>query len=613
MKIGVLSLLVTVPFTLAWSPTDSYAPGVVDCPSNGTLVRSSSGLSSKEKAWVAKRHNVTDIAMLDYFSRANLTDFDYETFLSNVSLNIGMSFSGGGLRAMLCGAGQFSALDNRTTNSTTSGLGGIVQASTYITGLSGGNWFVGTLVMNNWTSVQEILEPDSGIWNLEHQLYNPGGLNVIKTAAFWDQISDDIDDKRDAGFNVSLTDPWGRMLAQHFFDMSVEETAAYTWSTIQEMDAFTNYDMPFPIMVADGRSPDTTIINLNSTVFEISPFELGTWDPSLEAFTNVKYLGTNVTKGESVNGSCIAGFDNAGFILGTSSTLFNQFILQINSTSLSGSLYDLAVNFLSDLGENYDDIAIYAPNPFTDFNDLSKITSADFLSLVDGGEDGQNVPLYPLLQEERDVDLIFAFDNSADTDYYWPNGTSLVSTYERQFGTQGNKTSFPYVPDVKSFLNLNMTARPAFFGCNASNLTDLSHTPPLVIYIANRPFSYPSNVSTFTLKYEEDDKRSMIQNGYEVASRYNLTLDSEWPACVACAIIRREQERRGDEQSDQCKKCFTQYCWSGNYDESGVEMNFTETGMTNGSSTVAAGIRLQPFSTAAFLAWGLFFAFFLFV
>ena len=33
----------------------------------------------------------------------------------------------------------------------------------------------------------------------------------------------------------------------------------------------------------------------------------------------------------------------------------------------------------------------------------------------------------------------------------------------------------------------------------------------------------------------------------------NLTLDNEWKACVGCAIIRRQQERQGLEQSDQCK------------------------------------------------------------
>ena len=55
----------------------------------------------------------------------------------------------------------------------------------------------------------------------------------------------------------------------------------------------------------------------------------------------------------------------------------------------------------------------------------------------------------------------------------------------------------------------------------------------------------------------------MITNGFEVASMLNGTLDEEWRACVGCAIIRREQERLGLEQTKQCKLCFERYCWDG--------------------------------------------------
>lgn len=60
---------------------------------------------------------------------------------------------------------------------------------------------------------------------------------------------------------------------------------------------FQNAEMPFPISVADGRYPGTKVINLNATVFEFNPFEMGSWDPSLNSFANVKYLGTNVSNG----------------------------------------------------------------------------------------------------------------------------------------------------------------------------------------------------------------------------------------------------------------------------------------------------------------------------
>lgn len=41
------------------------------------------------------------------------------------------------------------------------------------------------------------------------------------------------------------------------------------------------------------------------------------------------------------------------------------------------------------------------------------------LTLVDGGENGENIPLHPLIQPARELDVIFAIDSSADTDYNW--------------------------------------------------------------------------------------------------------------------------------------------------------------------------------------------------
>ena len=36
------------------------------------------------------------------------------------------------------------------------------------------------------------------------------------------------------------------------------------------------------------------------------------------------------------------------------------------------------------------------------------------------------------------VDVIFAIDSSADTEYNWPNDSSLVATYERNVDSSGN-------------------------------------------------------------------------------------------------------------------------------------------------------------------------------
>ena len=598
--------------SLIWaaSALAGYAPYQVDCP-DGSLVRTANNLSTEEADWVSERHKVTDKYLETFLNDANLEDFDASSFLSNTtdgrSITIGIAFSGGGYRAMLAGAGQLAALDNRTEGAHKEGLGGLLQASTYLVGLSGGNWLVGSVAVNNFTSVQDIVNNKIDIWDLEHSIVNMGGWNLVKAYEYYKDLYDDVSAKEDAGFEVSLTDTWGRALSHQFFPELTAFGESLLWSSIQDIDEFANHEMPFPIVVANGRTPGTQLISGNSTVFEVSPYELGSWDPSLYAFTKTKYLGSKVSDGESLNGTCVSGFDNAGFIMGTSSTLFNQFVLQINTTSLLSTLKSLISSLLEDVSNEENDIAVYKPNPFQHYEEagIKSIVQNDTLYLVDGGEDGQNIPIYPLLQHPRGVDVVFAYDNSADTDQYWPNGTSMIASYQRQFLDQGNGTIFPHVPDSATFRNLNMTAKPAFFGCSAKNLTSLLpdgadedevYNSPVIVYTANRPFSFYSNTSTFKLSWENEQKLGMIQNGFETASRLNSTLDEDWKTCVACAIIRREQERQGIEQSDQCKLCFEEYCWDGTIDDLTPGLNFTTEGTTNGEestgNTTSSGVSL---------------------
>ena len=77
----------------------------------------------------------------------------------------------------------------------------------------------------------------------------------------------------------------------------------------------------------------------------------------------------------------------------------------------------------------------------------------------------------------------------------------------------------------------------------------------------------------------------MISNGFEIATRSSGSLDDEWAACVGCAIIRREQERQGIEQTEQCKRCFENYCWDGTiYKGEPLGENFSDDGLTNSAT-----------------------------
>ncbi|KAI5951058.1 plb1 [Candida jiufengensis] len=598
----------------ATDDTNPYAPYNVTCPS-GSLIREASGISDEEKNYIQHRHEITNKNLVNFLKKANMTDFDPDSFINdnsdNHNITIGLAFSGGGYRAMLCGAGQLLATDDRFSDSNDHGVGGLLQSATYLTGLSGGNWLVGSLVLNNWLSVGEIVNGSSQIWQIEDSILNPSGIRIDKTIAYYYGLRQAVLAKENAGFDTTITDIWGRALSHQFFeDDSGGENV--TWSSVQNMSNFQNYEMPYFTVIANARLPHTVIINENSTIVEISAYDLGSWDKALRSFTDIEYLGSAVDGGNPNNtGVCVKNFDNAGFIMGTSSSLFNQIILQLGNYDINSIIKSVLTDLLATLSYAEFDIASYEPNPFfgADHGDSHSMVTNDTLYLVDGGEDLQNVPFYSLIQTARDVDVIFAFDNSADTNQSWPNGTSIMETYKRQFSVLGKGTPFPFTPDVERFLDEDLGSKPVFFGCNASDMSNLVDwhnnsninvtDVPLVVYVSNAHQSYNSNFSTFKLSWEDEEKWGTIRNGFEVMSRNNLTDDENWLGCVGCAIIRRQQERFGQEQTDQCKKCFQEYCWTGGVKEAAAVNSVSGINEISGISTATTTTAQQSSSSSS--------------
>lgn len=340
----------------------------------------------------------------------------------------------------------------------------------------------------------------------------------------------------------------------------------YTWSSIAATENFQRAEMPLPILIADGRNPGEHVVGGNATVFEFNPWEFGSFDPTIFSFAPLEYLGSNFEKGiVSPKSKCIRGYDSASFVMGTSSSLFNQFLLNINSTDLGDMAKEIIRDVLGNLDEAAFDIANYT-NPFYQATGGGIPTKSPYLAIVDGGEDQQNIPLHPMIQPERNVDVIFAIDSSADTNN-WPDGTSLIATYERSLeGKINNGTGFPAIPDRNTFVNLGLNNRPTFFGCDTSNLTGSQSNSPLVVYIPNSPYVVHSNVSTFKMDYNNTQRDALILNGYNVATMGNGSRDSEWSTCVGCAVLTRSLGRTNVTMPAACTQCFGRYCWNGTTD-----------------------------------------------
>ena len=160
---------------------NGYAPAVVTCPEARPTIRAGTALSPEEIEWLKLRRNNTAPSLRSVLSRANITDLNVDAYLRSITdngqmlPNIAIAVSGGGYRALMNGAGALAAFDNRTANATGPGqLGGILQATTYISGLSGGSWLVGSLYVQNFTTVESIIDATGGflssLWQFDETI-----------------------------------------------------------------------------------------------------------------------------------------------------------------------------------------------------------------------------------------------------------------------------------------------------------------------------------------------------------------------------------------------------------------------------------------------------------
>ena len=136
--------------------------------------------------------------------------------------------------------------------------------------------------------------------------------------------------------DTSLTDPWARMISYHFLNQTTRSNfftndtahgAGQLWSHIPSIPSYAQHQTPFPLIMADSRpvgSNLTTLLAPEPVVYEITPLEFGSWDPNLSAMMNLSYVGTHLKNGVPDNDTaCVRAFDQAGFIMGTSASLFN--------------------------------------------------------------------------------------------------------------------------------------------------------------------------------------------------------------------------------------------------------------------------------------------------
>ncbi|KZV86590.1 lysophospholipase [Exidia glandulosa HHB12029] len=572
----------------------SYAPTPnVQCPPDADLLRStptgpSQSLHPNETSYIQTRQEKVVLdAWKSWLGDGSGIGYKLSDF-KDAFPRVGIAVSGGGYRAAQYGAGSLSALDARNQTAKNAGTGGLLQVSSYLSGVSGGSWLLTSIVFNDLPTMHDLVLGNDKLhgWLLDIDLLIPGGGNIFNQENQWvyGAVLDQVYKKADAGFDTSITDPWARLLGYHFLNGTTRDNfftndsahgAGVLWSDIPKVPSFSNYQMPLPLVVADSRPAKSgyngTTAQLNWVVYEFSPFEFGSWDPDVSAFTDVAVTGTHLNSGEPDGpDKCVKGFDQATFVMGTSSSLFNvcctcNTAVKRFADSPGRALVDLLRRLTSRVQTNADDVANW-PNSFLghkvrDFIDGARLK----LELIDGGSNQENIPIGPLLVDARGVDTIVALDGTDEDDNSWPMYVSCLPEYSGRaiYATRNRTRNFldsthqpmpPLPANFPDFANFGLNRRPTFFGCDPKN-----NPPefPMLIYLPNMPPYTEKHTSLFL-----DSAQTNIISGFLPGK---TGADPNFPKCLQCAAVDRARYKQNSTtvlpRSDFCTTCFKQYCF----------------------------------------------------
>ncbi|KXL49985.1 MAG: hypothetical protein FE78DRAFT_27805 [Acidomyces sp. 'richmondensis'] len=517
---------------------DAYAPVTTSCPSE-SLVRPATSINTDEAAYVSARKINADSALASWLAKQGSFDTSSQPM-------VGFTSSGGGYRSLLETAGVVQGLDARDSNINTSGL---YQALTYEAGLSGGSWFLSSLAGNNWPTVTYLKD---NLWldAFQNSALLPANIFSISDDLMYAEIDADLQAKSDAGYNITIVDPYGRLLSHQLLE-GFDGGVSTRLSGLTAFSNFTAHAVPFPIITTtstDLGMEGQCFPELNSPIFEFSPYEYGSWDEGVSAFAVTEYMGTAMSNGApSTAGQCTVYYDNLGYIFGTSSDVWNAVCEIIEpSSSSSADLEEALEYFVSNIhAPVFQDLFGVYPNPFYNYTRSNLVSENSLLTLADGGETNQNNPIWPFIQPERSVDVLIVNDNSADTSTNYPNGSEIYQTYVRAQAT--GLTKMPYIPDVATFISEGLNQHATFFGCNETDTI-------FIVWLPNVDYTYDSGQSTSKVEYTKSETEAMIANGVQIA---NQNGEEGWSFCLACAIKNGD----GNSLPDGCNECFSKYCY----------------------------------------------------
>ncbi|KAI4236150.1 MAG: hypothetical protein LQ349_002737 [Xanthoria aureola] len=419
-------------------------------------VRISRELCTEEKLFRQRRKAHTARALAKYL------EIPEEDVQPEDVPTIAMCGSGGGLRALVAGTSSYLSAQER----------GLYDCVTYTAGVSGSCWlqalYYSTLGKQNYATLLAHLKQRIGT----HIAYPPAALGLLTAAPTNKFLLSGIVEKvkGNPAAVFGLVDAYGVLLAARLFvprgelgvdsrNLKVSSQQEYLKDGAHPLPIYTAVRHEIPIIEKESGADKSQPTKSQTTDekarkeswfqwFESTPYEF--WSEELEAGIPSWSVGRQFHNGiGSVrdNGYSVPEL-RIPFMLGiwgsafcaTLSHYYKEIRPVVKSLVGFGGIDDLLEERNEELVKVHPIEPASIPNyvlglenqlPPTAAKSISK--SVD-LELADAGM-SNNLPIYPLLRPGRDVDVLIAFDASADIKN--ENWLSVADGYARQRGIKG--------------------------------------------------------------------------------------------------------------------------------------------------------------------------------
>ncbi len=482
--------------------------------SKEVLVYSGSWLCRQEQKYLKNRTEIVQEVLKKHFGIEK-------------PLRIAFCCSGGGNRAMIGTLGIFMAAAKHN----------VLQATTYIAGLSGSTWTIAPWVylyskklLKKTTyqdSLQELknnfiamLNSDTMIDALDNNIFTPPMLQGDSQKVFANQIVERFSFEQP----ISLVNAWGALVGNYALNLAGPSKLDVVWSAINSLVVKGTLPLPLCSAVFDARLDLSKLsgkdIGSEYEWFETGPFEAGS---KAIGYVPIKYFGSPFNQGKIISELACPEYP-MNFYLGLYGSAFSLAINDLIEKGLKNPKIDVmgqpvtvpVSEWLKSMIEGSGATKISSKRHETihaQFANFSKgmsnsyLKDQDLIGLFDGGV-AFNFPL-PLLLDRKDraVDIIIIYGSN-------PRAIQDLKTLDKYF--KRKNISVPIMGDLNEDRLLKEKYPMAVF--NDPRDTSYNEKQPTYIY-------FPTNVDvkkppfiTANFKYTKQDidtLMSMVSDSFE--------------------------------------------------------------------------------------------------